>query len=195
MSRLTEPTERQTPAQNSETTHAPGMLADGERVGNAQIERCAELPKEFQRATTAASGTERTRTEARKWAVRAEESERAREEIAYRMDAARRDVYEANLRLEQAEVRAAHAEVRAMEAEARTAQAEARAADAEAFSDALMSSTVWRITWPLRAIADHVPTNLRRTLVLRLKSTWSLMLKLLRMFRKRRTAFWTRREL
>jgi len=84
------------------------------------------------------------------------------------MDVARRAVYDANLRLEQAEMRAGQAEARARdaeaqagEAEARAEQADARAREAEAATDALLSSTAWRVTWPLRVVGQRVSPRLR----------------------------------
>ena len=112
---------------------------------------------------------EQAPAEARTWESRARESERAREQIALRMDVARRAVYDANLRLErakaraeQAEARARQAEVRAEQAEVRAEHAEARARQAEAATDALLSSTTWRMTWPLRTVGQHVSPRLRR---------------------------------
>jgi len=112
---------------------------------------------------------EQARAEASAWKSRARESEHAREEIARRMDAARRAVYDANLRLEQAEMRAEQAEARARdaeaqagEAEARAEQADARARQADAATDALMSSTTWRATGFLRTAGNYMPTALRR---------------------------------
>jgi chromosome segregation ATPase len=124
-----------------------------------------------QRAVPAAADIEQARADAHAWETRARESERARERIARRMDAARRDVYDANQLLEQAEIRAEQAEertkaaeARAEQAEARAQQAEARAKQAEANSDALLSSTAWRITSPLRKAGQRISPGLRRAL-------------------------------
>jgi hypothetical protein len=122
-----------------------------------------------QRMAAAAAETGRARADTRAWERRANEGVRAREQIALRIDAARRDVYEANLRVEQAEAKVEPIEARAKRAEARAEQAETRTEQAEATAaslrneleqvvrerDALMSSTVWRATWPLRAAVDH----------------------------------------
>jgi glycosyltransferase involved in cell wall biosynthesis len=115
--------------------------------------------------------TEQARAEVRAWEKRAKEEARAREQIALRIGAARRDLYEANLRAEQAVGRAEQAEATAALAVGRAEQAEATAAlavgraqqseDAVASvrtkleqvvreRDALLSSTIWRATAPLR---------------------------------------------
>ena len=112
---------------------------------------------------------EQARAEASAWKSRARESEHAREQIARRMDVARRAVYDANLRLEQAEMRTEQAEARARDADARAEQADAgakqadaRARQAEVATDALLSSTAWRVTWPLRVVGQRVSPRLRR---------------------------------
>lgn len=74
--------------------------------------------------------------EARAWKQRADEQARARAEIVLRMQAARRDVYDANLRAEEAEARAETAEVRASEAQSRADQAREAARVAEQRSQA-----------------------------------------------------------
>jgi chromosome segregation ATPase len=170
MRRLAEAPTRWVPAQISETTGAVGGLADNARAGEP-IERSAEFHNEFGQRATLAGEVERARADVRTWQARARESERAREQIARRMDAARRDVYEANRRSEAAEARAVQAKVRAGEAEARATraeawatQAEACAAEAEAARDALLSSTAWRMTWPIRALGQRIPHRLRRVL-------------------------------
>lgn len=106
------------------------------------------------------------------WKTRAEEYARVRDEVVRRMQAARQDVYAANLRAEEAEIQAQCA---VKEATARAERAEAALAtkDAEAKQmqiernralmerDLLLSSTMWRVTWPLRAIAQCLPAWVR----------------------------------
>jgi hypothetical protein len=119
------------------------------------------------------------------WEKRVKEAERAREQIARRLDAARRDVYAANLDADTAREAAARADAAAALATARAERAEAgfalaasQAAIAEAAlasvekelarvvqeRDALVSSTIWRATAPLRAIAGRLPPGPRRVL-------------------------------
>jgi hypothetical protein len=89
----------------------------------------------------------------------------AREQIIQRIDAARHDVYEANLRAE-------------------NALTERDAILAE--RNALVSSTTWRATWPLRMAGEHLPTGLRRALRAGAKiGWWSLTLQLSRKLRER----------
>jgi chromosome segregation ATPase len=111
--------------------------------------------------------------------VRARESERAREQIAINIAAARRDVYNANLRVEQSEARLAQAEARANQAERKANEAEARAMEAEAKvmhveqqRDAVLRSTAWRATWPLRAVAHRLPPGVRGALRRGPKFAW-----------------------
>ena len=89
--------------------------------------------------------------------MRARAEAHAREQIALRIDAVRHGLYEANLRAEQAEARAEQAKVRAE-------QAEARAEQAEHERDALLTSTAWKATWPLRKAGDYLPRGLRAIL-------------------------------
>lgn len=124
------------------------------------------------------------------WEQRARECERARSQIVARIDTARREVYEVNLRVEQAEAiataaldRAIRSEAataaalerieqtkaiaaaalnRATRSEAATAAAEARLRQALQERDAILSSTSWRATAPVRMIADHAAVTLRR---------------------------------
>lgn len=119
---------------------------------------------------------EHARAEARMWEARAKEDARAREQIALRIDVARRDVYDGNLCVEQAEAAAGVAVLRAEQAEAAAGVAVLRAEQAEAAAvvaaeraehvvqerDALLASTIWRATSPLRwAVHDGLP-KLRR---------------------------------
>jgi len=152
MSRLIEPVRPQfVPAQVGETTRTLGACA-----GVLPIEVSAESENDIkQRVAAFVAEAERARSETRAWEARARESEHAREQIAQRMDAARREVYEANRR--------------AVEAEARAVKAEAHAEEMEAARNALLSSTTWRATRPVRIMANCVPTRLRRMLAQCLK--------------------------
>ena len=126
------------------------------------------------------------------WERRARECERARSQIVARIDAARREVYDVNFRAEQAEAvataaldRAIRSEVataaalerieqakakaiatvaldRATRSEAATAAAEAGLRQALQERDAILSSTIWRATAPVRTIADHAAATLQR---------------------------------
>jgi hypothetical protein len=89
----------------------------------------------------------------------------AREHMANRIDAARRDVYAANLRAEQA----------LRERDAILAE-----------RNAILSSTTWRATWALRMAGDRLPVGLRRALQGGAKITWwSLTFQLPRRLRER----------
>jgi hypothetical protein len=82
----------------------------------------------------------------------------AREHMANRIDAARRDVYAANLRAEQALTD----------------------------RDAILSSTIWRATRPLRLAGDRLPFGLRRAFRAGAQITWwSLTFQLPRRLRER----------
>jgi len=99
------------------------------------------------------------------WEARAREAERARAQVVRRIQAARRDVYDANLRAEQAQI---------------------ERDQALRDRDAVVQSTVWRATWPLRAAGQRVPPGMRR--VARVALTvlwWSITLKLPRKLRSR----------
>jgi hypothetical protein len=165
------------------------FAATGERwLCDARERMLAQSRSQSFAAATAA--TEPARAEARIWEQRAKEATRAREQIALRIDAARRDVYEANLQVEQANLQVEEANLQVEQAQAIAAQAVGRAEEAEAAAalavgraeqaeaaaalvrieleqmvrarDALLSSTIWRATWPLRAIAHHTLPGLRR---------------------------------
>jgi hypothetical protein len=96
------------------------------------------------------SELELARGEARAWEARAWEAERARAQVVRRLQVARTDLYDASLREE--------------EAEARAKQAEIRAEQAIRERDALLSSSIWRATWPLRAVGQRLPAGVRRGL-------------------------------
>jgi hypothetical protein len=89
----------------------------------------------------------------------------ASEQMTKRIDAARRDVYEANLRAEKA----------LTERDAILTE-----------RNALLSSTTWRATWPLRMAGERIPAWLRLSLRNGVKIVWwSLTLQLPRKLRKR----------
>jgi hypothetical protein len=90
------------------------------------------------------------RGEARAWEARAKEAERARAQIVRRLQAARTDIYDANLRAEEANLRAEQAEI--------------CAESAMRERDALLSSSIWRATWPLRAVGQRLPAGVRRAI-------------------------------
>lgn len=136
----------------------------------ANIAREKMFARELARRLSAdGAELEHARAEARMWEARAKDHERAREQIALRIDAARRDVYDANLRVEQAEAaaglavqRAEQADLRAEQAEATTALAAERAEHVTQQRDALLTSTIWRATSPLRWAAHDMLPKLRR---------------------------------
>jgi hypothetical protein len=113
--------------------------------------------------TLAREQMQKEHTLAREQMVRA--NALAREQITKRIDAARRDVYEANLRTD-------------------NALTERNAILTE--RDAILSSTTWRATWPLRMAGECIPTGLRRALRAGAKiGWWSLTLQLPRKLRER----------
>jgi hypothetical protein len=106
------------------------FAALGERWAGATRERILE-EKLAQSGTAAGDETGPARQEARAWEMRAREAARAREQIARRIYAARHDVYDANLRAEQAAEEVAAANLRAVQAEEAAAAANLRAVQAE----------------------------------------------------------------
>jgi hypothetical protein len=177
--------------------HGLGVLAPGKNVNPALLGLCrlseptlvAAIRNRFEtlgERWLGEAAQHEAQASVKAWEARALESERAREQsereseraraqIAQRMAAARRDVYDANLRREQAE------------AEARKAEVEAR--EALRARDAVLFSTAWQITWPLRAAGQRLPAPLRRTLRRAAKLVWwTLTFKLLRKLRERREA-------
>jgi glycosyltransferase involved in cell wall biosynthesis/GT2 family glycosyltransferase/SAM-dependent methyltransferase/uncharacterized protein YbaR (Trm112 family) len=150
---------RKAEASTAETAANAEARARQAEVGAAQAEASAAQAEQARREAEASAAT---------WKARARETEDARDLIVRRMSAARRDVYNANLRAE---------------------QEEAKAREARAMLDALLSSTVWQATWPLRAAGRLLPPSLRRTLRRGAKlGWWSLTLKLPRKLRERRGA-------
>jgi Methyltransferase domain len=149
------------------------FAATGDRWLSDSRER--QLVEDFsQRIAAAATETERARAEAHEWEIRAKDHARAREQIARHMDAARRDVYDANLLAEQAEDAAARALRRAEQAELALQQAELALQQAELAlqqarselerviqeRDVVLASTIWRATSPLRRAGRHIRPRL-----------------------------------
>jgi hypothetical protein len=90
-------------------------------------------------------------------------------------------------RAEQAEAKAAAALTRAERAEADAAWFRDEVARATSERDALLASTVWRSTWPLRYFGARLPRKLRRVVRIGLKLTWwTLTLNLPRKMSERR---------
>jgi hypothetical protein len=100
---------------------------------------------------------EQARAAVRALEARVRESVHSREQVLLRIDTARRDVYNANLRAE-------HAEARVEQAELRAEQARIEREHVAQERDALLSSTAWKVTWPLRVLFKSIPSGLRRTL-------------------------------
>jgi hypothetical protein len=161
-----------------------GVLAAGEAVAPAIAALCGLTDASSVAAARSrfAFVGERWRSpsgaEARVWEKRAKEAERAREQIALRIDVARREVYAANLRIEEArswaaatvsrlEQALAQAEVavgQGQEAAAELAVVRAELEETRRERDALRSSTVWRATKPLRVVAGYMLPRVRRVL-------------------------------
>lgn len=103
------------------------------------------------------------------------ENARAREQIARRLQAARNGEFDANLRAE--------------EWERRSNQEAASRVLAEQERDAVLASTIWRASRPLRAFGQRMPPGLRRTIRGAVKlSWWTLTLRLRRRLHERRAA-------
>lgn len=157
-------------------------------------------------AAATAEANERARqhlADALAWEQRAKEFEkasqenaRAREQVVRRLQAARRGEFDANLRAEEAGSRAEQATARAEEWERRSHQAEIRVAQeatsrgrAEQERDALLASTAWRATRPLRSFGQRMPPGLRRVVRGGAKlSWWMVTLRLRTRLRERQRA-------
>lgn len=140
------------------------------------------IAKSTEMAEQARIAARRAEAQANAWEARARESERAHEQTVHRMNVARRDVYDANLRAEKAQASAEQAETRANQA-----QTERHLALQEL--DAMLHSATWQATWPIRAAGHRLPSGLRRVLRGALKlGWWSLTLKLSRKLRERSRA-------
>jgi Rhamnan synthesis protein F len=86
---------------------------------------------------------------------------------------------------EELEARAKEAEAKREQAEAAAALASAQARHAQAERNALLTSTTWQMTSPIRAAASLLPPRARRVLRGTLKlARWPLTLKLPRKFRE-----------
>ena len=163
----------------SGSTSAAALRSRFSAMGRQWRSETAEITLAYdldQRIAAAVGDAERAQAEARAWEAHAKEEGRARRQIALRIDAARRDVYKANLLAEQSED-AAHVAVH-REEQARTElghvaqqldqvrrQLEQVGRQVEQLTrerDLLLSSTVWRATWPLRWVARYIPTKLRQ---------------------------------
>jgi hypothetical protein len=143
--------------------------------GGAQLPREQPLVNEHL-AEAAVRELEFAQREACAANARLKDAERARAQIVRRMQAARREVYDANLRAEEAESRAKFAEAAAALARlerdsARRERDSARRERDNVISerDTLLSSTVWRATWPIRTAAQHIPAPVRRRIAAALR--------------------------
>lgn len=112
-----------------------GWAMSDKTLENGCKDRLSEHPSR-RPGSVSAGEFDLAQREARAWKQRADEHARARAKIVLRMQAARRDVYDANLRAEEAEARAETAEVRAGEAQSRADRARDAARVAEQRSQA-----------------------------------------------------------
>lgn len=105
-----------------------------------------------------------------------------REQASLRTKAARQETRVAIARAEKAET-----ELNRARTELNRARAEEKRARAE--RDAVMASTIWRASWPLRALGRRLPGRLRRALRAGAKlGWWCLTLQLPRRLQEHRTA-------
>ena len=103
------------------------------------------------------------------WRRKSSEAERSRADIALRLNAARRDVYAANLRAEQA-----------------IAEGASLAQHAMLERQAILSSRTWRVTRPFRQLAERHPRVARLTWRTMCLLWWCVSLQLLARYRERR---------
>jgi GT2 family glycosyltransferase len=157
------------------------FAATGERRSIEMLERMlmedldrriAEAVNETEQARAEARAWEtranQARIEARSWEARAKDNANAREQMVDCIASARRDVYDANLRVEQMMI---------------------ELANVKRERDVVLSSTTWRVTSPLRMLGHRLPPQLRRVLRGAAKiGWWALTLKLPRKLRERRMA-------
>ena len=111
----------------------------------------------------------------RTWQMHGRDAEHAHSRMVLRIDAARRDIYVANRRAEQSEAAFASAMVH-------TRQVQNERDRALEEQGALLASTMWQMTWPLRMVSSHLPQRFRQGARLSARLVWwSLTLM---MFRK-----------
>jgi GT2 family glycosyltransferase/glycosyltransferase involved in cell wall biosynthesis len=137
----------------------------------------AEQAQQEAEATTKQAEQARQEAEAKATAsaTRTREMELSRDRILHCMNAAQHDTNDANYRREQAEAAVTHAV--------------AQASQAQAERDAVLLSSTWQMTWPIRMVASRLSPMLRRPLRGTLKlAWWSLTLKLPRKLKERRAA-------
>jgi glycosyltransferase involved in cell wall biosynthesis len=188
-------------ATSAAQTEQTRILAEQTEQARRDAEAKAEQAEgDATRAEANAAQAEQTRREAEVRAAaseaRAQEIERAREQIAARIIAARRDVYNANMRAEQCEAKAREAGTKAVQAETMISRVMAQAElaqierdQAQRARDALLLSTAWQVTWPLRVAGHKLPPSVRRALRRGAElGWWSLTLKLPSKLRDRRAA-------
>src|SRR5262249_19531510 len=128
--------------------------------------------------------------------ARAEESSRALEQIRLRIRIARHDVHDANIRAETAATAAftqvQEAQTQAQEAQTQAQEALVRCDRALRERDALLSSTVWQMTYLLRTMGNRMPPQVRGVLRRGAKfAWWFLTVKLRRKLRERHAALAT----
>ena len=171
------------------TTRAEQAEANA-REAVARAEQAGANAREAQaRAEQAEQIRREAEARADEWAARARESDRAREHITRRITAARRDAHDANARAQKAEAKAVRA---AAMTPGLVAQAELMRTERDQASrelEALLASTAWQVTAPLRVAGSKLPWRLRRVLRSALElAWWSVTLKLPRKLRARRAA-------
>ncbi len=191
----------------------------GERWLHETTERVLRRELERHNAASAATSADMTTQAktVQAEAARAERAEAAAKEAAIRAEQAEIGITQANARAEQAETKAKAVEAQRAriaaaktEAESRAALAARNAAEARARAeqaghdawraredlawmtedrDALLRSTSWKATWPLRWAGEQLPPGVRRGFRAMAKlGWWSLTLKLPRKLRERRRA-------
>ena len=142
-----------------------------------------------QRTAAASAEAEQLRAEVARHSGEAEAA-RAAGEHAWE------DFRAASTRASQAEQQTARFRARAEQAEARAQlieEAAARAAELgrafQAERDSVLASTAWRVSWPARAIGQHLPYGLRRAVRGSAKlGWWTVTMKLARKVRERQEA-------
>lgn len=140
---------------------AQSICRDGESDGGVPRQRERSYRDLGQRVHAATAAADQARAEVHTWERRARDNERARTQIARRIDTARRDVYDANLRADQAKARAEQAWIE-QEHVVRV-------------RDALLSSIAWQLTLPLRMASHHISSELRRMFRAGARLGWRLL--------------------